>query len=366
MIPPSVRTLLRTTPTIAHVPNRSLLFVSGSQAAEFLNGVVACSAPTSSKHHFYSAFLHAQGRVLYDAFFYSHSTPEGKQGYIVEYDSRPSEAPSLIPMLKKYVLRAKVRIRDVSNEYDVWAAWGSGQESQWETTRLWNASRSGVVEPVWEANADWPWGSEPTRIQDRRAIGMGHRLLVRKGDRPQEAATHDTVPEDVYTTHRILHGVPEGIQDIVPMQAFPMESNMDIMGGLDFRKGCFVGQELTVRTYHTGILRKRIFPVHIHPQDGATNLSRVPSTLDVKAVATQTSPDGRPTVRPRGVSKLLSTSGNVGLALMRMDHIRLAESGGGTLLGETKQGENESSPSTTWSLEHWRPDWWPDSVGESE
>jgi len=77
-----------------------------------------------------------------------------------------------------------------------------------------------------------------------------------------------------------MHGVPEGIHDIPPMQSFPMDSNLDIMGAgqylsplssvglifisVDFRKGCYVGQELTVRTYHTGVIRKRILPVRIH------------------------------------------------------------------------------------------------------
>jgi folate-binding protein YgfZ len=77
-----------------------------------------------------------------------------------------------------------------------------------------------------------------------------------------------------------MHGVSEGIHDIPPMQSFPMDSNLDIMGAgqflsasffnwpnftpVDFRKGCYVGQELTVRTYHTGVIRKRILPVTIH------------------------------------------------------------------------------------------------------
>lgn len=87
---------------------------------------------------------------------------------------------------------------------------------------------------------------------------------------------------DDYTLHRILHGVPEGREDMPAMQAFPMDSNLDFMGGsrqlylssfgfranifhpVDFRKGCYVGQELTVRTYYTGVIRKRILPVVIH------------------------------------------------------------------------------------------------------
>ena len=94
-------------------------------------------------------------------------------------------------------------------------------------------------------------------------------------------ADHDEGTEEDYLIHRITHGVAEGAVDMPPLEAFPMESNLDLMGGsmsfylyvralligaiVDFRKGCYVGQELTVRTYHKGVVRKRITPVIIHP-----------------------------------------------------------------------------------------------------
>ena len=125
-----------------------------------------------------------QGRVLHDAFVHSYTSTEGKKGYLVEYDSRPSEAPPLLSMLKRYVLRSKVRLRDVSDEYDVWAAWGSETDKSWETEREWSNARSGVAEPVWNhgEGVEWPWGSGPNALRDRRAVGMGHRVVVRKGD----------------------------------------------------------------------------------------------------------------------------------------------------------------------------------------
>jgi folate-binding Fe-S cluster repair protein YgfZ len=189
-----------------------------------------------------------QGRVLYDVFIYTHTTPSGSPGYLIEYDSRASSqsaAGPLLPMLKRYVLRSKVKLRDVSNEYDVWAAWGSEFGIE---TRKWNWARSGAVEPDWSGENEWPWGTQQERIQDRRAVGMGTRMLVRKGDKREsnihrcnlefienkiakESSTHDLASSDAYTLHRILRGVPEGIEDIPPLQAFPMDSNLDIMGG---------------------------------------------------------------------------------------------------------------------------------------
>lgn len=99
----------------------------------------------------------------------------------MEYDSRPSEASPLLTMLKRYVLRAKVKLRDVSEEYDVWSAWGTEREQAWEAERQWDYSRSGAVEPVWNDPSPWGTGSGPLR--DRRGVGMGCRVLSSKGDR---------------------------------------------------------------------------------------------------------------------------------------------------------------------------------------
>ena len=124
-----------------------------------------------------------QGRVLHDIFIWAHTTPAGRQGYLVEYDARPSEAPEMIPMMKRHILRSRVKVKDVTEEYDVWAAWGSEKDRSWETDRKWDFARSCVIEPVWDKNGEWPWGSTQGVLRDRRAVGLGHRLLVRKGDR---------------------------------------------------------------------------------------------------------------------------------------------------------------------------------------
>ena len=96
----------------------------------------------------------------------------------------------------------------------------------------------------------------------------------------EEIKYHDKGTEEDYTVHRVLHGVPEGSLELV--NSLPLNSNIDLMGGgkvsfspdaasdtrlVDFRKGCYVGQELTVRTYHTGVVRRRIFPVQLHPEN---------------------------------------------------------------------------------------------------
>ncbi|KAE9410419.1 Aminomethyltransferase folate-binding domain-containing protein [Gymnopus androsaceus JB14] len=321
-LPPAVRNILPTGPSIARLSSRSVLSVSGSQAPEFLHGILASAIPTSTRP-FFSAFLNAQG------------PSNGRPAYLLEYDSHPSEGPSFHDLLKRYVLRAKVKIRDASQEYDSWAAWNSTQDTEWETRRNWHFAESGAIEPVWpKASEEWPWGSQEHIIRDRRAVGMGHRLLVRKGDQ---------LPQDAYDLHRILHGVPEGHLDIVPNVAFPMDSNLDVMGAVDFRKGCYVGQELTVRTYHKGVIRKRTMPVLIQSHESRSSEPEdvhetFASDLDIRPSITS----GGSGPRPRGSGKLLSTSHGIGLALLRAEHLNFTSENG-----------------TSWSVIPWWPEWWP-------
>ncbi|KLO16337.1 Aminomethyltransferase folate-binding domain-containing protein, partial [Schizopora paradoxa] len=352
--PRHLRHLLRTTPTIAPVPHRSLLYVSGSQCSEFLNGILATSVPKPARGPFFTTILHPQGRVLHDAIVYTKKDAKAQDGYIIEFDSRESEAPPLLQALKRFVLRSKVKIQDVSNDFDVWSIWGSEKEKSWDGTRQWNWARSGVVEPVWSEDEPWPWGSEELSIRDRRAVGMGRRVLVRKGDKPSESSTHETADHDTYTLHRMIHGVPEGIFDIPPMHATPMESNLDVMGGLDFRKGCYVGQELTVRTYHLGVLRKRIFPISVGDYSNASTSKGMPSSQsDIKPFYVEDLP---PAERPRlrGTGKLLDTIQGVGLALLRLEHVDAVDKG---IL--KFQIRSEDIGGRTWDIRHWWPDWWP-------
>ena len=116
---------------------------------------------------------------------YSNTDEAGQQGFLIEHDSRPSEAPALLPMLKKYVLRSKVKVRDVTEQYDVWASWGSSFDSPMDySAREWQRAPSGAVETVWnDTVVQWPWGSLDRALLDRRAVGLGSRFLVNNGDR---------------------------------------------------------------------------------------------------------------------------------------------------------------------------------------
>lgn len=128
--------------------------------------------------------------MLNDILLYPKKNARGHDGYFIEYDSRPSESPPLLQTLKRFILRSKVKVEDVSNDYDVWSIWGSEDTKKWENPRKWTWARSGVIEPSWDPSEGWPWsdgGGETLSLRDRRAVGMGRRVLVRKGDKRMSA-----------------------------------------------------------------------------------------------------------------------------------------------------------------------------------
>lgn len=143
---------------------------------------------------------------------------------------------------------------------------------------------------------------------------------------------------------------------------------------VDFRKGCYVGQELTVRTYHTGIVRKRTFPVvlegnkqtyvpdqslRLHYAGLTTHVYSLPSGTDIRIRSNRTVADGSPSVRPRGTGKLLTSAEGIGLALLRLEHVTAAEKGVSSFFIDNGDGSEIA-------VRPWRPEWWPDLNPESE
>jgi hypothetical protein len=102
----------------------------------------------------------------------------------------------------------------------------------------------------------------------------------------------------LYDKYRVLLGVTEGPTDFKPDDSLPLERNYDLLKGIDFDKGCYIGQELTARTYHTGVVRKRVLPVY--------------SDTELPASGTDFDDKG---------GEMLSSFGNVGLAVVRLDKI---------------------------------------------
>ncbi|KAF9889595.1 mRNA-decapping enzyme subunit 2 [Aspergillus nanangensis] len=335
----------------ARLTNRGLISVTGVDSTSFLQGLITqnmlvTNDPNRSARHTgsYTAFLNSHGRILYDAFIYPvPETNPDEPTWLVEADR--NEIPTLLKHLKKHKLRAKLKLRALDDgERSVWAAWKDHAEPRWAAYNLESPSSS-------------PFAAFPdiAGCIDTRAPGFGSRLITPGSDDlrvhlPDENAVSGSEVElGSYTVRRMLHGVAEGQSEIIRESALPLESNMDMMRGIDFRKGCYLGQELTIRTHHTGVVRKRILPVQLYSGDEALLSAEVP-VYDPKA-AVGAPPSGSNIAkvgarRGRSAGKFLGGVGNIGLALCRLEMMTDI-----TLTDEGTQFNPEQEFKVSWATE---------------
>lgn len=202
----------------------------------------------------------------------------------------------------------------------------------------------------WDVWSLWDDTTHPVNLAsheidcvDHRAPGFGKRAVLPRDQQPALSTLEAEVPEcdvETYRLRRYLHGVPEGQGEILEGVALPAESCVDYMGGVDFRKGCYVGQELTIRTHHQGIVRKRILPVVVYPGDveGAPGRLRYDPRVEVRL------PPGGTDIKRvgkkgRAAGKWLTGVGNVGLALCRLEMMTDVRLDGGDGVGGWKEGD---------------------------
>jgi folate-binding protein YgfZ len=245
--------------------------------------------------------------LLNDVFIYPEHSAEN-DGWLIEVDAK--EAERLAKHIKRYKLRAKFNVKLLDEgERSVWSVWRDGdRQTGWTPHSL-----TGDDTATESKLADTVVGCE-----DNRAPGMGRRLILPAGAKPEEDMEEST--EGSYTVRRYLKGVPEGQDELIREAALPQESNIDYMGGIDYRKGCYVGQELTIRTHHTGVVRKRILPVMLYGTDEPmpTELEYLPEKDLASAIPRETS-IGRFEKRGRSAGKWLAGVGNVGIGLCRLE-----------------------------------------------
>ena len=150
--------------------------------------------------------------------------------FFIDCDARV--APDLLAHLQKYKLRSKLVLEDVSQDHTVVAHVGP--------------LPSTPATPL-----------SPAFYADPRLPALGFRAIV-------PAAACASIPSDdpeLYRALLLIHGVPEGPEALVPEHTLPMETGMDLLHGISFEKGCYIGQELTARVHHSGVIRKRYYPV---------------------------------------------------------------------------------------------------------
>lgn len=237
--------------------HRGLVRMSGHDSSMFLQGLVTNDMrqfdPNRGHSVMYTLLLNSSGRVLYDLIVY-HIKKDGEMPYFL-IECEQAVVPEFIGLLKKYKIRKKVDLVDVSEEFQVVAVF---PENYTEALKVCNTSLSTDRRPtVLSCN------------RDPRLPSFGCRLVLPADMEGSSAIVNSEGVSDVNTYHvrRYMLGLPEGTLDLPPGHCTPLESNAVFLNGVSFTKGCYLGQELTARTHYTGIIRKRLIPVTFTSED---------------------------------------------------------------------------------------------------
>lgn len=214
---------------------RGVIKVAGDGARSFLHGLVTADILSlQAGAARFCALLSPQGKIIAD--FLVAAAP-ANDGLFLDY---PRElCGSLLEKLNRYKLRSKVVIEDVSAGLGVLAAWNGTALPHPEQTAI------GLA------------------YADPRLPALGIRIMLPPDRAGAAAAALGATPVEPtdYEAHRIALGVPRGGVDFAYGEAFPHETDMDQLAGVDFGKGCYVGQEVVSRMEHRGTARTRAVPV---------------------------------------------------------------------------------------------------------
>ncbi len=285
-------------PSYTILQHRAVVTLRGPDVRSFLQGIVSNDvARVSTDRALWSAFLTPQGKFLHE-FFLVERPGAGDAGdagdagggeTLLWLECEAERRADLLRRLKLYKLRAKVELSDTAEAYAVAALFGPGAA----------AALALDAEAPGRAR-DFAGG---VAFLDPRLAALGARaLLPRDGaESALEAAGFAAARAADYDAVRIGLGVPDGSRDLEVEKALLLESGFDELNGLDWQKGCYMGQELTARTRYRGLVKKRLLPVEIEgpvPAPGTPVLSGE---------------------REAGV--LRSTADGRALALLRLEHI---------------------------------------------
>jgi folate-binding protein YgfZ len=212
------------------LPERGLIAVSGIDARSFLQGLITNDIEkVNPARAIYAGLLSPQGKYLFDFFI-------ADDGARILFECEAARLDDLIRTLSLYRLRAEVEIEDISREGQVWALLGNGDNGECGACQT---SEGGL------------------KFVDPRLAGLGTRVILPAGIEPTEPFGR---PGD-YDKLRLSMGVPDGSRDIEAGRQTFLEANAKELNGLDFEKGCYVGQEVTARMNYRGTLKKRLLPV---------------------------------------------------------------------------------------------------------
>ncbi len=254
--------------------DRGVIRVSGEDATSFLQGLLTNDVerlkPGEAR---YAGLLTPQGKILFDTLVVRAPTETGAAFLL---DCAAEQAADLAKRLGFYKLRARVSIADESADHRVVAFWGAQPENA-----------PGAV-----------------FYADPRDPRLGWRAILPRA----RAAAVGEAHAETYEGLRIGAGVPKGGVDFVYGDAFPHDANFDLIHGVDFEKGCYVGQEVVSRMKHRGTARKRVARVKVLGEPPAPGTPVLDGEL--------------------AVGTLGSSSGREALAMLRLDRVEAANAAG--------------------------------------
>ncbi|PLW29118.1 hypothetical protein PCASD_15994 [Puccinia coronata f. sp. avenae] len=247
--------------------DRGLISLQGEKSVTFLQGLITnnlskLGGSTQRNAALYTALLTPPGRLQFDGFVYSQPPSDNLTHHLL-VDHHLSEADRLLAWLRRFILNSRVKLAKDSRE--LWAVWPNHPPEILQPHP-----------PVLDQSSNLVW-------KDLRGDQtLGYRILGNPNSTP-ELETLAELPEaplSAYTLHVLLHAsLPPSLSPPYPV-TLPFEANLDYHHGVDFRKGCYVGQELTARTYHTGVIRKRLVPVLI-AKDSHLTASAIPGRISL-------------------------------------------------------------------------------------
>jgi folate-binding protein YgfZ len=260
----------------ARLPGRAVVAVAGPDARAFLQNLVSNDVDrVAPDRAIWAALLTPQGKYLFDFFI---AEADGR----LLLDCEAARREALLKRLSLYRLRSRVEIADLSAELE---ALGLPAEAGAASPR-----DGGVV------------------YVDPRLAAAGARAMLP----PAASLPAPEVAAEDYDLWRLSLGLPDGSADLEVEKATLVESGFEALNGVDFRKGCYVGQEVTARMKHRGLAKKRLMRVAV---EGPAPSPGAPVLLD-----------------GREAGELRSARGGAGLALLRLEMVEEAARSGRPLM----------------------------------
>jgi folate-binding protein YgfZ len=266
---------------VAFLPDRGVVKIAGDDTRKFLQGLLTADmVKLRAGDARFAALLSPQGKIIVD-FIVTEASPTEGSGFFL--DVPRALAKPLADKLNLYKLRARLLIEDLSDTLGVVAIWDGDASSLTQT---------GLAYP------------------DPRLPALGWRMMIPRDRAATMASALDGIAVDAsgYDAHRIALGIPYGGIDFSYGDAFPHETDMDQLGGVDFSKGCYIGQEVVSRMEHRGSARTRAVSVRYNGEPP--------------------SPGTAITAADRPVGTMGSANAGRGLALLRLDRVAEALSRG--------------------------------------